>query len=521
VSTETGGSPGADVVNPMQGQHRLAEGTLSLQQVLFCCVTGAAPITAMLFNTPVAVYGAGYAAPGAFMIATVILTIFSVGYIEMARRVTSAGGFYSFVSHGLGQVMGMGTALLIAACYLIFAAAVTGVTTYFFVTTVEAWTGFAIPAWIVLAALVLIMTLLTFFHIELSARFLGFALIGEVILLAVFFAAVLIQGGGADGIPLKPLNPLEVFSENNMALATGAAGIALFAAFWSWVGFEMAPNYAEEAKEPKRVMAPAMYTSVIGLGVIYVLVTWMYISGAGLERGSELVNQYFEGTLPVASPYFVLTDEYFGSLLTWGFQAFVITGSLACQIAFFNTSCRYLFSMGREGVLPSALGRTHPKHHSTHIAGVVAGVIVGLWILGFALYITSLPAESGVDLTLGSLTILATWSPLLGVSGILAIQALVSLAIIVYFVRRNEMHWLKTLIAPVIGLISQGAVIYLLMKYRGDLSLAADVPFIKWMWLWPLLIFAVGVILALIFRAKSPKRYAGIGRYLHEDTPAA
>jgi hypothetical protein len=33
----------------------------------------------------------------------------------------------------------------------------------------------------------------------------------------------------------------------------GASGIALFAAFWSWVGFEMAPNYAEETRDPHKI----------------------------------------------------------------------------------------------------------------------------------------------------------------------------------------------------------------------------------------------------------------------------
>ena len=73
-------------------------------QVLFCIVTGAAPLAAMMFNVPVAVSGGGYAVPAAFILATVALTIFSVGYIEMARRVTSAGGFYTFITRGLGSV---------------------------------------------------------------------------------------------------------------------------------------------------------------------------------------------------------------------------------------------------------------------------------------------------------------------------------------------------------------------------------------------------------------------------------
>src|SRR6478752_1722541 len=128
-------------------EHALAKDVLGLPQVLFCIVTGAAPIAAMLFNVPVAVSGGGYAVPAAFILATVALTIFSVGYIEMARRVTAVGGFYTFITRGLGSVMGMGAGYLIAFCYIIFAAAVTGVGSYFASTSVEAWFGISIAAW--------------------------------------------------------------------------------------------------------------------------------------------------------------------------------------------------------------------------------------------------------------------------------------------------------------------------------------------------------------------------------------
>ncbi|MDQ6778817.1 MAG: hypothetical protein M3071_21910 [Actinomycetota bacterium] len=84
-------------------EKRLAGNAVGLPGVLFMIVTGAAPITAMLFNVPVAIQGGGSAAPAAFLVATVALTIFSVGYVAMARRVTASGGFYSFISHGLGQ----------------------------------------------------------------------------------------------------------------------------------------------------------------------------------------------------------------------------------------------------------------------------------------------------------------------------------------------------------------------------------------------------------------------------------
>src|SRR5215213_10453891 len=107
------------VVDPTHG---LARNALGLPQVLFCIVTGAAPIAAMLFNDFWAIYGGGWAAPSAFIMATVAFTVFSVGYVAMARRVTADGGFYSFTSHALGRSTGMGGAWLIAACYRNFAA---------------------------------------------------------------------------------------------------------------------------------------------------------------------------------------------------------------------------------------------------------------------------------------------------------------------------------------------------------------------------------------------------------------
>ena len=92
-----------ETVDPTDGE-KLARNALGLREVLFCIVTGAAPIAAMQFNVPWAVGGAGYAGPATFLLATIVLTIFSVGYIEMARRVTAAGGFYSFISHAFGSV---------------------------------------------------------------------------------------------------------------------------------------------------------------------------------------------------------------------------------------------------------------------------------------------------------------------------------------------------------------------------------------------------------------------------------
>ena len=161
----------------------LRANALGLPSVLFCIVTGAAPLAAMIFNVPVAVLGGGYGEPAAFLIATIALTIFSVGYIEMSRRVTSTGGFYAFITRGLGSIMGLGVGVFIALCYLIFTCAVLGTMSYFAATSIETWTGIDLPAYVYMAIGLAMMTSLAFFHIELTAKILGVALVCEVLAL--------------------------------------------------------------------------------------------------------------------------------------------------------------------------------------------------------------------------------------------------------------------------------------------------------------------------------------------------
>jgi amino acid transporter len=147
MTTSLTTAPSSTATPPTEHQHGLASGALGLPSVLFCIVTGAAPLAAMVFNVPVAVLGGGYAAPAAFLVATVALTIFSVGYTEMSRRIHSTGGFYTFITRGLGPIAGVGSGLLIAFCYIVFSAAVTGAFGYFASTSIDSWTGISVPAW--------------------------------------------------------------------------------------------------------------------------------------------------------------------------------------------------------------------------------------------------------------------------------------------------------------------------------------------------------------------------------------
>jgi amino acid transporter len=487
----------------------LAGGVLGLPSVLFCIVTGAAPLAAMLFNVPVATLGGGYASPAAFAVATVALTIFSVGYIAMCRRVTSAGGFYTFISRGLGRVPGLGSGLLITLCYMVFCAAVTGTMGYFAATTVASLTGLDLPAWVYMIIGLALMTVFALFHIELTAKVLGVLLVAEVLVLVVLAVGVFAVGG-AEGLSLAPLNPVEIF-DNPAAVQVfgeGAAGIALFAAFWSWVGFEMAPNYAEETRDPHKIARTATYGSVIGLGVFYVIISYAFVTGWGLTGAATAVKSQYAGE--IASAFYPLTDRYVGTWATTLMEILIVTGSFACAMAFFNTSARYLFALGREGVLPSALARTSSRQ-APAVAATITTVLVGLYCLAFVIYD---PTNEGALLKLG------TWSPLLGVLGILGVQALVSVAIIRYFltIGRPYFHWWSTLVAPVIGFLAMVWACVLLVVNRGALAGAADALYIQILPWVVLVVFVAGMVLAAFLRARYPQRYARIGQFEVSET---
>jgi amino acid transporter len=488
------------------GEEQLASGALGLRHVLFYLLTGAAPIGAMLFSTPLAVSGAGFTAPATFLVGGIVLMVFAVGYVAMARKVTAAGGFYSFVSHGFGRVLGMGTAVLIASCYVIYSAATAGTTAYFANTTFQQWFGVDIPVWLIAFATLGIMATMAFLGVAVNARVLGTLLVAEIVGLLIFTAAVLLQGGHS-GLSAEPLNVAKIFSGNNNAIAA-ASGIALFAAFSAYLGLEVAPNYAEETLEPKKQMGRATYGAILGIGAFYIIVSYAFVIGWGTDRVAGGVSSQYSGH--IASAFYPLTDHFVGGWLTTVFMGLIITGNFGSQAAFFSTATRYVFSMGRERVLPQALSRTHPTRKSPHIAIAAVTAVAGLYVLGFTLYDSS---------TVAALTKLGTWGPIGCVFGIVGIEALVSLAIVWHFRKeaKDAGAWWATAIAPITAAGMLIYMDYLILKYRGDLTGAGDATFIRaipWM---VSAIFLVGVVMALIFKARSPSRYDAIGRLVQTE----
>lgn len=480
--------------------HRLKPNAVGLLGVVFMAVATAAPITAMTGNVPFIVSsGNGIGAPASYLVAMVVLAIFSVGFTAMAKHITSTGAFYGFISYGLGRSIGLASGLLATFAYAVFEPALIGIFSSFATSTLKDQTGLHIPWWTFAIVMLGVNALGTWFGVSVAEKLLVVLLATEVTVLAAMAVSVLFHGGGPDGFSLDPVNPVNAFKGTS-------AGLGLFFAFWSWVGFESTAMYGEESRDPKKIIPKATMISVLGVGVFYVFVSWMAISGVGEANAVKIAT---------ANPldlFFNPTEQYVGHWAVVVMQWLMITGSLACGMAFHNCAARYMYALGREGVLPSlknTVGRTHARHGSPHIAGLVqtgvSAVLIGaFWI-------------AGKDPYNGTYVLLA----ILGTMAILVVQAVCSFAVLAYF-RTNHpesRHWFKTFTAPLLGGVAMLAVVALLVS---NMSVAAGtesgsliVKATPWL---VALVAAGGIGYAQYLKRRSPERYALLGRTVLEET---
>ncbi|MUM15955.1 APC family permease, partial [Mycobacteroides sp. CBMA 326] len=480
----------------------------------------AAPITAMVGNVPIAVgFGNGSYAPAGYLVATIVLTLFAIGYAAMSKHISATGAFYGYISHGLGRIAGLGAGFLITLAYMVFEASLVGIFSFFGRDLFQTFFHVDIP-WVVLAlAMLAINAILSYFDLSLAARVLGVFLVTEILMLSLLALSVLFTGGGPQGWAWGSLNPLNGFHNlggvvngpSGPVAVAGSAGVGLFFAFWSWVGFESSAMYAEESKNPKKIIPIAVVTSVVGVGVFYVLVSWLAIVGTGPDNAVALAQD----STTAGQIFFGPVQQHLGVWAVNMFKILLMTGSFACGMAFHNCAARYLYAIGRENVIPGmrrTIGATHDAHGSPHVAGFVQTAFATVVVLFFAF--------THRDPYTGLYGLMA----LLGTTAILIVQALTAFAVVSYFhAHRNHpetAHWFRTLVAPLLGGLGMVYVVILLAQHA---SFAAGTAASDWIFASiPWVVGATGIggiTLAIVLKYTAPDRYAELGRTVLEEAP--
>lgn len=471
----------------------LARDRLGVPAVLSFVMAGVAPLTVAAGVIPTAYATTGLTGiPVAFVVIGLILALFATGYVAMTRYITNSGAFYAFVSRGLGKVIGVAAALVAMLAYSFLQVGLYGA----FGPTAEseaaahlglhaAWWIWALAAWAVI-------TMLGLMRVDITGWVLGVLLSAEI---AVIIAETItgLAHPSAGHLSFATLSPAHLTSAG-----FGTFGVLAVVAVLGFVGFEQAPVLAEEARDARRTIPTATYLALGVIAVVYAGVAWAMAAHNGDRHVVAAATQQGPGLL------FGLGGS---GVLSQAAQWLFLTSLFAAALAFHNCVWRYMFSLGRENVLPAALGRTGgnniPKAASLTQSVTALAVIVAY-------------AAGGWD----PMTKLFFWLGTTGGFGILLLIALTAVAVIAFFARdtRGENAW-RRLVAPALAaVLLAGIIVLAVLNYETLLGVP---PGSAAAWALPAayaVIAVIGLAWGLILRSRRPQVYSTIGLGAHAIT---
>lgn len=484
------GNPDVPYAEKIDQGHHL-RGSMSPWELGFTVLSFSAPLIAMTGTTPVVIsIGNGIGAPVAYILAACLVLVFAVGFCAMTQRIERPGGFYAYISASLGKPLGLGCAFVAVFGYLTFLVGVyplLGSATNAFVH--GRLGGSELPWWTWSSLGLVIVAVLGYYRINLSAKIIVVLLLAEVAIIAVFDGAVLLKGGGGTGAALST----EPFTFH--AFKSGSTGVALMFTILTFIGFEATAVYRDEVRNPHRSIPLATYGAVTFMGVFYTLTTFLMINAWGV---SDAVRAATDG------PSTFLSDpisRYVGGVFADAMVLLLVTSTLAAIIAVHNTATRYLFSLGADGAAPRSLGRVQQRTGSPFIASLVVSALSVAALVPIAA--TRFSAEKALAWFLG-----------IGTFALVVLYAITSVAIIVFFWRfpGAESAWVR-LVAPVLGLLGFGLTLLLATRNLSLLiggSTGLSVVFQAVVYA----LLVAGFLVALVFRRRFPAVYEGLGRSL-------
>jgi amino acid transporter len=403
----------------------LRRNTLGLRHAIVISVAVMSPAASIFFNTIPQAGLVGAAIPLCYVIGFVVALLVANQYSEFSREIPSSGSAYTFVSEGLGRHLGFLTAwvgLIAIAIGVPYSFILLGANLQ---ALIFRWFGINLhwSFWFVLA--LGIAFALCYWGIRQSMNvdltFLAFEM-GICLVLAVI---VLLQVGQHGGLTAVPFTTSTVPQGGDLTV-----GIVL--AVLSYIGFEAAAALGEETKNPHRNIPRAVFGSMIVVGLFYVLMAYVGTVGYG-------INHMVTGFAKDPAPFDTIGRQYGGSFLAVLIDLVGLLSFFGAALAIINGGSRILYTVGRDGLLPSWIAWLHPVRQNPvgSIATLcVFGLVVGL-LLGF---IMTPIAAFGFLGTLDALFVLI-------------IYALVCIASITFFWRKRRAQFsvLRHGIIPVLG----------------------------------------------------------------------
>lgn len=410
----------------------LNRGSIGLGGTLMQSIAQISPTLGIFYTIAFTTGQAGVTAPLTYLAAFLVCLIIAVPMRGLARHLPSAGGFYTYVSAGIGPRTGFMTGWLYAIMVTVVPAALAAFTGAVLQDELSGKYGFDVPWWVYAVAILAICFACAYRGIVISIKFLVVMTCFEMIVgLGLALSGLIKPGPG--GVNLSGFNPANITNGSGFFLA-------IVLSIFAFTGFESAAAVGEESRDPKRIVPKAIIGSLTLIGIFYVVTAWGLQIGWGTDNLPKLASS------PTA-PAFVLADRLFDGASIIILIALVNSGLGVC-IACTTSATRTIFGIARTGALPSVLATVQRKHRTPVVAVYVQSIVAVVVCLA-------------VGLPLGPYNLFN----LLGTAGTfvyIPIFILMNVAAFLFFRRRHpeEFNIWAYVVAPIVSTVALLLIAY-------------------------------------------------------------
>ena len=414
---------------------------------------------------------AGPAVTLSFVIGAIVAGLAALCYAELASSVPTAGSAYTYAFATLGEIFAwiIGWDLLLE--FALGAAVVSRGWSGYLANLIglpQQWFGEHATVNIGAVVIIAVLTVIAVLGIRESAR------LTNILVLVKVAVCVLILAVGAFFVKsanLTPFIPPAQPSEGSGSVlhqpvvqaglgleqsVYGIGGVLSAAAivFFAYTGFEALANLGEETRNPRKTLR----VGILGaLGICALL----YIGVSLVLTGMVPYTHIDEGA-PLAAAFNSVGMRWVGALISLG----AVTGLTSVMMVELVTIGRIGFAMGRDGLLPKAIGTTHPRWGTPHLMTIGGAVLIAL---------------------------LAAFVPITELSDMVSIGALSAMVIVAVAVpvlrhKRPELNRPFTVpFSPVLPIVAAIACLYLML----NLDVLTWIRFAAWL--------AVGLVIYLTY----------------------
>jgi APA family basic amino acid/polyamine antiporter len=343
--------------------------------------------TGIFVLTAEAATKAGPAMMVSFVIAATVCALAALCYAEIASMIPVSGSAYTYSYGTMGELVAWVVGWALVLEYAIAASAVSVGWSGYMVRLVEEIFNVVVPTTftngpfdktpglinVPAFGIALLVTMLLIVGTKESARFNAVLVFIKVAALALFIALAI---PAIDAANFEPFAPNGFFAKNVVDPITGnmvTVGVAAAAAsiFFAYVGFDAVSTAAEETINPQRNIPIGLIGSLAICTVIYLLVAAGAIGAVGAQPTGALASSK-------EALAFVLREIGHG----WAGDLVAIAAGLALPsvvLMMMFGQTRIFFTMSRDGLLPAAFTKLHPKYGTPHVVTICTGIFVSLF----------------------------------------------------------------------------------------------------------------------------------------------